>query len=168
MSKENEKAKIVISKCLEFAACRYDGKMIENPIVRKLKSAVDFIPVCPEMELGLGCPRDTIRIEAHGKKELIQPKTKRNLSREMDAFSDQFANGLDKVDGFILKSKSPSCGIQSVSLFKDGEESEEKISGFFAQRMLELYPEKVFYDETQLDEASLRKFPQEETENKEE
>ena len=54
--------KVVISKCIEFDHCRYDGSMISSDFVKALKAHVDFLPVCAEMEIGLGVPRDTIRI----------------------------------------------------------------------------------------------------------
>jgi uncharacterized protein YbbK (DUF523 family) len=52
------KPNVVISKCLGFAKCRYDGKIVFDTIVRRLKPFVNFIPVCPETEIGLGIPRD--------------------------------------------------------------------------------------------------------------
>ena len=56
------KPKIVISKCLEFDACRYDGKQLTNKHIKNLKKYIDFIPICPEVEIGMGIPRDTIDI----------------------------------------------------------------------------------------------------------
>jgi len=53
---------VVISKCLGFEHCRYDGEMIDAPFVDKLKAHVLFFPVCPEVEIGLGVPRKPIRI----------------------------------------------------------------------------------------------------------
>ena len=52
--------KVVLSKCIEFANCRYDGSMIPSDFVKALKSQVDFIPICAEMEIGLGVPGDSI------------------------------------------------------------------------------------------------------------
>ena len=57
------KPKIVISKCLEFDACRYDGQIINNKYIKKLKKFIDFTPVCPEVEIGMGIPRNPIHIE---------------------------------------------------------------------------------------------------------
>ncbi len=54
--------KVVISKCLEFENVRYDGGIISSVFVKKLMPHVDFIPVCPEVEIGLGTPRDPLRI----------------------------------------------------------------------------------------------------------
>ena len=56
------KPKIVVSKCLEFDACRYNGLSINDSMIRSLKEYVEFIPVCPEVEIGLGTPRDPIRL----------------------------------------------------------------------------------------------------------
>ena len=50
------KPKIVISKCLEFDACRYDGKLINNKYIRRLRQFVEIETVCPEIEIGLGVP----------------------------------------------------------------------------------------------------------------
>ncbi len=54
--------KIVVSKCLEFDHCRYDGQLINNKYIHKLKDHVDFITICPEVEIGLGVPRDPIHL----------------------------------------------------------------------------------------------------------
>ena len=56
------KPKILVSKCIEFDSCRYNGQMISSDFVKKLKKFVDFKPVCPEVEIGLGIPRNPIRI----------------------------------------------------------------------------------------------------------
>jgi uncharacterized protein YbbK (DUF523 family) len=53
---------IVISRCIEFDPCRYDGSKIPSPLVAHLRSFADCIPVCPEVEIGLGTPRATVRI----------------------------------------------------------------------------------------------------------
>jgi uncharacterized protein YbbK (DUF523 family) len=53
---------VVVSKCLGFAACRYNGQKIFDAFVDKLGRFVDYVLVCPEMEIGLGVPRDPIRV----------------------------------------------------------------------------------------------------------
>ena len=55
------KLRIVVSKCLEFDKCRYNGLSINDSIIRSLKDYVEFIPICPEVEIGLDTPRDPIR-----------------------------------------------------------------------------------------------------------
>ncbi|MDO8842143.1 DUF523 domain-containing protein, partial [Methanocalculus sp.] len=60
---------LVVSRCIEFDHVRYNGDMITSDIVASLKPFVTFIPVCPEVEIGLGIPRDTIRIVLKGDEE---------------------------------------------------------------------------------------------------
>ena len=62
MQRQFPKPKVVVSKCLEFDTCRYNGDMIFDVTIQNLKPFVTFIPVCPEVEIGLGIPRETIRI----------------------------------------------------------------------------------------------------------
>ena len=57
---------VVVSKCLEFDKVRYDGQVIHSRIVRDLEPFVDYIKVCPEVEIGLGVPRETIRMVSRG------------------------------------------------------------------------------------------------------
>ncbi|MDR2993014.1 MAG: DUF523 domain-containing protein, partial [Bacillus cereus] len=97
------KPKIVVSKCLEFDACRYNGEMVPDITVRNLQPFVTFIPVCPEVEIGLGIPRETIRIvEENDKNRLIQPSTREDVTEKMEQFSNAFFQSISDVDGFIL------------------------------------------------------------------
>jgi uncharacterized protein YbbK (DUF523 family) len=106
--REFSRPKIVISKCIEHDHCRYDGSMIPSDFVNALKPYVDFIPVCAEMEIGLGVPRDTVRIvSVQGEIRLMQPATNLDVTDKMRDFSNRFLISLPEVDGFILKFRSP-------------------------------------------------------------
>ena len=94
--------KVVISKCLEFDACRYDGKMISDSFIAKLKKYVDFIPICPEVEIELGIPRDTIRLERESNSvSLIQPETGLEFSDRMNSFSEDYLSKILHI--FLIK-----------------------------------------------------------------
>ncbi|MEM7009497.1 MAG: DUF523 and DUF1722 domain-containing protein [Thermodesulfobacteriota bacterium] len=154
-----EKPVVVTSKCFEFDACRYNGVMIPNNFVQKLEPFVQFIPVCPEVEIGLGIPRDIIRVvEKKGKRELVQPTTGKALAKKMYSFSEKFLGSLDEVDGFILKSRSPSCGIRDAKIFSDSENPSPiaRGSGLFAEKVLEKYPGSAVEDEGRLMNFSIR------------
>ena len=73
---------------------------------------VEFLPVCPEVEIGLGVPRDPIRLVRVRKDDepsLIQPSSGLDLTAKMLDFAREFLAGLEgSVEGFILKSRSPS------------------------------------------------------------
>ena len=112
------KPTVVVSKCLEFEACRYNGDKLSDVTVRNLQPYVEFIPVCPEVEIGLGVPRETIRIvELDGMQKLVQPSTGDDLTDKMKRFSNVFLSSLPDVDGFILKNRSPSCGTRDVKIY---------------------------------------------------
>src|ERR1700722_912791 len=109
------KPRIVISKCIGFEACRYNGEIVEDKFVHRLAGHVEFICVCPEVEIGLGTPREAVRIVSAGDEfKLIQPASGLDLTRKMRAFTGDFLSSLGDVDGFILKTRSPSCGISEV------------------------------------------------------
>ena len=111
------KPNVVISKCITFLPVRYDAQIVTSDFVEKLKSHVNFIPVCPEVEIGLGVPRDPVRIVlVNGERKLIQPKTGYDFTEKMERFTESFLNSLEKVDGFILKRGSPSSGFKNVKI----------------------------------------------------
>src|SRR5258705_12930428 len=98
---------IVVSKCLGFDACRYDGQQLESPFVQELRKHVTICTVCPELEIGLGVPRLPIKIvEKSGDRRLLQTETLKDLTQEMHHFSETFLRSLHEADGFILKSRS--------------------------------------------------------------
>lgn len=139
--------RIVVSRCLGFEPCRYDGAIVRGAKVQRLKACVEFLPVCPELEIGLGVPRSPIHIiVGKGRPHLVQPATGRDLTRRMESFCNRFLSRLKDVDGFILKSRSPSCGL-SVSVQSPDSRTRAKGRGFFARAVLELFPEAVITDE---------------------
>ncbi|MDY0386702.1 MAG: DUF523 and DUF1722 domain-containing protein [Methanolobus sp.] len=150
---------IIISKCLGFAACRHDGEMLVFPLAESMKPFVEFIDVCPECEIGLGVPRKPVRIITSDKKRLIQPATGKDLTDEMEIFARSYLGKLNDFDGFILKSKSPSCGIGTTKLFPDSDNKEylhRQENGFFADAVLRDYPDLPLIDEIQTDDFTLR------------
>lgn len=150
---------VVTSKCFEFDACRYNGVMIPNNFIQKLEPFVKFIPVCPEVEIGLGIPRDVIRVvEKKGKKLLVQPTSGKELSKPMYKFAQEFLNSLETVDGFILKSRSPSCGVKDAKVFPNADNPVpiSKGPGLFAEKVLERYPGVAIEDEGRLMNFSIR------------
>jgi uncharacterized protein YbbK (DUF523 family)/uncharacterized protein YbgA (DUF1722 family) len=126
---------IVISRCLGFAACRWDQQFIESPLINKLKPFIRFEPVCPEIEIGLGVPRPPIRVVIDRQKfRLIQPETGLDLTPKMDSFARKFIASHQEVDGWILKSRSPSCGLRDTKIFTSGTSSAplKRGAGLFA------------------------------------
>ena len=111
---------VVCSKCLEFANCRYNGAMISDELVRAMKPHVDFLPVCPECEIGLGAPRRPVRIVSRDDgMHLVQLETEDDVTDRMRGFASSFLGSIAEPDGFILKGRSPSCGPANVKVYRD-------------------------------------------------
>ncbi|GGE61129.1 YbgA family protein [Priestia taiwanensis] len=150
---------VVVSKCLEFEACRYNGDVIFDETVKSLRPFVTFIPVCPEVEIGLGIPRETIRIISESSEiRLIQPSTGKDVTDEMNTFSDTFLQSLPEVDGFLLKNRSPSCGIREVKVYKGTQKGamSEKGSGLFGGKVLDTYGHLAVEEEGRLKNFTIR------------
>ena len=150
--------KIIISKCLEFEACRYDGQMITNKYIEKLKDFIDFKPICPEVEIGMGTPRAPIRvINVKDEMTLYQEETKKDFTKKMNTFSDNYLSKTREVDGFILKSKSPSCGIGTAKVYSQKNPAPiGKGSGLFASKVIDSFPHHPKEDEKHLNNPFLR------------
>lgn len=131
------KPRVIMSKCLELEACRHDGQKIPNSFVRKVMPYLDLIPVCPEVEIGLGVPRDTIRLVTgdEGETRLVQPSTDKDLTDDMQEFAESFLSEHTDVDGIIFKSGSPTCGTSSVKVYQGKENAPPARTepGMFAQ-----------------------------------
>ena len=153
------KPKVVVSRCLGFAACRWNGAIIENRLVEYLGKYIEFLTVCPECEIGLGVPRQAIRMVQKGcGLALVQPASGADLTDKMVSFSRDFLDSLDPVNGFLLKSKSPSCGLAKVPVYVDPDDEQylDKGSGFFARAVLKHFPDTPVEDEGCLDDLKRR------------
>ncbi len=152
--------KVVVSRCLEFDHCRYNGDMISSPTVAKLKDYVDFIPVCAEVEIGLGVPRSPIRIVLdEGGHRLVQPASGKDVTESMETFCADFLDSLgENVDGFILKFRSPSCGLKDVKVYPSLGKSGaiEKTSGYFGGAVLKRYYSLPIEDEGRLRNSRIK------------
>lgn len=152
--------RVVLSKCLELEACRYNAQTIRSSVVRLLEPYVELVATCPEVEIGLGVPRDPIRLvhaSHEDRRRLVQPSTGRDLTKRMTSFSHRFADATNDIDGLLLKSRSPSCGIKDVKLYagEDGPVT-GKGAGMFAAIMMERLPGVAIEDEGRLTNAELR------------
>jgi len=151
--REFPKPNVVISKCITFEPVRYNAQIISSEFVEKLKPFVNFMPVCPEVEIGLGVPRDPIRIVlVNGERRLMQPATGLDFTEKMERFAESLLDSLNEVDGFILKRGSPSSGFKNVKIYPKIEKSSPvaKGPGFFGEAVLQKYPDLAIEDELRL------------------
>ncbi|MEF8847406.1 MAG: DUF523 and DUF1722 domain-containing protein [Candidatus Paceibacterota bacterium] len=150
---------VVVSSCLEFKKVRYDGQVVPCDIVRDLKKHVKFVKVCPEYEIGLGVPREPIRIvRKENEDKLVQPETGRDVTEEMDEFTEKFLDDLPEVDGFLFKSKSPTVGLRRIKKYSSETEANvvEKGAGFFARKIIDRYDGYPMEDNDRLRNDKIR------------
>ena len=150
---------IVVSKCLGSDPCRYNGGVVQDKFVTRLGPHVEFVPVCPEVEIGLGTPRAPVRIISSGDGfRLIQPSSGFDVSEKMRGFSRGFLDGLKDVDGFLLKNRSPSCGFTDVKVYSGPEKGPPtgKTAGFFGGAVVEKFGDRAIEDEGRLKNLNIR------------
>lgn len=153
------KPRIVISKCIEFDFCRYNSQIVRSELVSTLKTHVEFLPICAEVEIGLGVPRNPIRIvEKQQQKMLIQPTTGRDITYAMETFIQEYLGSLHDIDGFLLKSQSPSCGTRDVKIYPAVLHSApvQRAAGFFGGEVLRRFPMLAIEDEMRLNNPVIR------------
>jgi len=155
-----QKPVVVVSKCIEFAYCRWNGYTISSDVVKILKNYVDFHPVCAEVEIGLGIPREPVRIVLEDDTlKMIQPKTGRDCTEEMTSFADQYLKSLPHIDGFILKSQSPSCGLFQTKHYQSAKKGAPKLQtgpGLFGRAVLNIFLTKAIETEGRLTNFRIR------------
>ena len=150
---------VVISRCIDFDSCRYNGQVIRASLREEFQPHMELRPICPELEIGLGVPRDPVRlVRSERGARMVQPATGRDVTRSMEGFSRRYLGSVPDADGFILKSRSPSCGIRNAKLYHSEEEGTGHDSGpgLFAARVLERFPHAAVEDEGRLNDLRLR------------
>ncbi len=150
---------VLISACLEFEKVRYNGQSVPSQIVKDLNPFVEYIKVCPEYEIGLGVPRNPIRIvKKNGEQRLVQHGTNRDVTEEMNKFSENFTNKLGEVDGFIFKSKSPTMGMSNIKVYSGmkGSPVVDRCGGFFASKIAEKFNNYPIEEEDRLRNKKIR------------
>jgi uncharacterized protein YbgA (DUF1722 family)/uncharacterized protein YbbK (DUF523 family) len=150
---------VVVSQCLGFDPCRYNGESIRDKFVDKLAAYVTYKKVCPEVEIGLGVPRKPVRLVRAGTGvTLVQPDTRRDVTSEMKRFSSAYTSSLGEIDGFLLKGRSPSCGVFDAKVFAKAEKSPalERGPGLFAEAVLGRFPNAAVEDEGRLSNFRIR------------
>lgn len=153
------KPKLIISKCLNSEKCRYDGQGYDDKVIALLKDYIDIETVCPEKGIGLSTPREPIRIEKHGDiNKIVQLKSNMDYTAQMTEFAEEFLSGINDVDGFILKSRSPSCGIKNVKIYPEGQKCciAKNGSGLFAEKVKERCASIPLEDEGRLKNYEIR------------
>lgn len=151
--------RIGVSSCLLGQEVRFDGGHCRTPFVSEvLGEYVTFVPVCPEMEIGLGSPRETLRLRVEGDEtRLVAPKSGDDLTERMRSYARERVAALQGEDlsGYVLKKDSPSCGLYRVRRYAKNVPSKDGV-GVFAEELVRAMPLLPVEEEGRLMDAPLR------------
>ncbi|MYL83523.1 DUF1722 domain-containing protein [Desulfovibrio aerotolerans] len=155
-----EPIRVGVSACLLGQPVRYDGgHKCDRYVADTLGRYFEFVPVCPEVECGLGVPREAMRLVGDpDAPRLMTIKTGVDLTERMRSFAVARAQALaeENLCGFIFKSKSPSSGFTRVKVYNDKGAPAERGVGLFARAFLDRFPRLPVEDEGRLHDDKLR------------
>ncbi len=155
MSSVRTKPKVGVSSCLLGQAVRYNGGHKRNQtVIDLLSDEFEAVPVCPEVEMGMGIPREPVHILS-GNKRLVGVESGKDWTEAMHSFNYEKLEELAQLNlsGFIFKTRSPSCGIQAVPV---NPKTSETTSGLFALAFMKHYPHIPVIDEEKLQDKQSR------------
>lgn len=150
-----------VSSCLLGEEVRYDGGHKRNTfLVNTLDQYITWVPVCPEVEVGMGTPRETIRlVGASDSPRLVGPASGTDYTDRMISWAklrvDQLADL--NLHGYILKKDSPSCGLFRVRVYKEHTDVPSRDGqGLFASVLASRFPALPVEEEGRLNDPPLR------------
>ncbi len=143
-----------VSQCLLGDAVRYDGRSKANQlIIEQLTPVFNLVAVCPEVEAGLPIPRPPVQLTGsiHNPKLTGRDDPTIDVTDIMQRYCETKPAELKNLAGFIFKSRSPSCGLNSTPVFIDGKCVTETGRGVFAKKLCASYPELVVIEDIELE-----------------
>jgi uncharacterized protein YbgA (DUF1722 family)/uncharacterized protein YbbK (DUF523 family) len=151
--------RIGISSCLLGCKVRFDGGHKKDDfLVGTFSTWVQWVPVCPEVEVGMGTPREAIRLVRESDTvRLVAPKSGRDWTADMHEYSARRVSELAGADlcGYVLKKDSPSCGMERVKVYGEGMPVKSG-RGVFADALLARFPDLPVEEEGRLCDPRLR------------
>jgi uncharacterized protein YbgA (DUF1722 family)/uncharacterized protein YbbK (DUF523 family) len=149
-----------VSACLLGDEVRYDGGHKRDTFLTTvLGPLVEWVKVCPEVEAGLGTPRESIRlVDEGGRLRLLTVKTGVDHTARLAAYADRRTAALEAEDlsGYVLKKDSPSCGMTRVKVYSGAGPGTRTGVGVFARALMERFPHLPVEEEGRLQDPRLR------------
>jgi uncharacterized protein YbgA (DUF1722 family)/uncharacterized protein YbbK (DUF523 family) len=156
----DDEIRIGISACLLGEKVRYDGGHKQDHFLTDTVGRfVKYVPVCPEVEIGLGTPRESIQLVRDGERiRLVAPRSGLDHTEAMLGYAVNKAKELDALDlsGYILKKDSPSCGMERVRIHGGKGPPSKSGRGLFAGVLMESVPLLPVEEEGRLNDPRLR------------
>ena len=154
-----KKLKLGVSSCLLGESVRYNGEhKRDSTVIDLLGQQFEAVPVCPEVELGMGVPREPVRLVANdaSSERMVGSESGKDWTQAMVDFNSIRLEALrqQNLSGFIFKSRSPSCGPGNVPLHHEREKS--STVGLFAHALMQYFPSLPVIDEEALQDEIVR------------
>ncbi|WP_067807150.1 YbgA family protein [Actinomadura formosensis] len=155
--------RLAVSSCLLGEPVRYNGGHSRDRFLTgPLADHVDWVPVCPEMEIGLGAPRPTLRLLSDGR--IVTRDRTADHTGAMTALAGDRIPDLAGIDGYVFKSRSPSCGLLNLPRYAsgrpgertDGQPVDRRGRGVFAALVTDALPHLPVEEEGRLRDPVLR------------
>lgn len=158
---EREALRIGVSACLLGEQVRFDGgHKLDHFLTETLSRFVEFVEVCPEVGVGLGTPRETLRLVQLGERtRMIGNKSGSDITERMERWAERKVGELERLDlsGYVLKKDSPSCGMERVRRYdpRTGVPGRDGV-GLFAAALMAAMPLLPVEEEGRLRDWRLR------------
>jgi uncharacterized protein YbgA (DUF1722 family)/uncharacterized protein YbbK (DUF523 family) len=153
--------RIGVSACLMGQEVRFDGgHKRDDFLTGTLGKFVEFVAVCPEVDIGLGVPRESLRLVRgeSGATRMVANKSGADLTDAMSAYAERRADALARIDlsGYVLKKDSPSCGMERVRVYGRTGMPARDGRGLFADALIRRLPNLPVEEEGRLNDPRLR------------
>ena len=148
-----------VSACLLGARVRFDGGHKRNRfLVEELGTHFEFVSFCPEVAIGLGTPRPSIRLvgDVQAPRAVSSKGDGLDVTEALRVYSARTAQRLDGLCGFVFKKDSPSCGMERVKVYGDSGMAQRDGAGIFAQAVQQANPLLPVEEEGRLNDPGLR------------
>jgi uncharacterized protein YbgA (DUF1722 family)/uncharacterized protein YbbK (DUF523 family) len=157
---EKRVIRVGISSCLLGEKVRYDGgHKLDTLITEVLGKYLEWVPVCPEMEIGLGAPRETLHLVGSARRpRLVGTDSGRDYADKMTEWAGKRLDELARLglDGYILKKGSPSCGMERVPVYREGKTVQRIGTGIYADLLLGRFGLLPVEEEGRLHDTNIR------------
>lgn len=153
------KTRLGISACLLGAEVRYNGGHKRSRLCsQNLAQHFDFVPVCPEVAIGMPVPREPIRLvgDPRAPRAVGTLERTRDVTDALAAHGERMAEELHGISGFIFMQQSPSCGLERVRVHQDGGRPSEPGRGIFAAAFCARHPDLPVEEDGRLNDPVLR------------
>jgi len=154
------KMRVGVSSCLLGEKVRWNGDHKQDLYVKDLLGRYfEWVPVCPEVEAGMGIPRETVQLQGDPQKpRMVGTVTGEDWTARMNRYSQKRARELVPLNlcGYIFKNRSPSCGIARIKVYDDAGRAAPNGRGLFAGAVMDHVPLLPIEDEGRLRDARIR------------